>query len=98
MAIANDILAKLNAHDAEEDNRYVRMETLFGRVMTELSTAATKLDSAATAVASRESEAAGAGRYGHIIETLTKWAEERDEIRQDELLAKLDALVVPPKA
>ncbi len=98
VSIAEDILAKLNSHDSEEDNRYVRYETLFGRVMTKLETVVTSLDAAVAAVNARESETAAVGRYAHVIETLTKWAEERDEIRQDELLAKLNGLVVPPKA
>jgi len=41
---------------------------------------------------------AEAGRYSHVITTLTEWAETKDNIRHDELLAKLDELhpVEPP--
>lgn len=90
-----DLMAKLSHHDAEEDNRYVRYETLFGRVMTKLEEVTTSLAETAAAVAARESEAAAAGRYAHVVDTLTKWAEERDNIRQDELLAELSRLHPP---
>lgn len=45
-------------------------------------------------------ESAEAGRYQHIISTITEWAEGKDQIRQDELLAKLAELMPaePPPA
>jgi len=51
------------------------------------------LDELEAAVAAQQ--VAEAGRYGHIIDTLTVWAETKDNIRQDELLAKLAELHPP---
>lgn len=51
-----------------------------------------KLDEVAATVNAREGEVAAAGRYGHIIDTLTQWAETQDNIRHTELLAKLAEL------
>lgn len=107
MATGDEVLARVNTLITAEANRYQRYEDLFAAVLAALKAQSaamtaedagddaalrTAMDALSNSIAQLETEAASAGRYSHIISTLTEWAEGRDNIRQEELLTKLAEL------
>lgn len=115
MATGDEVLARVNLLITAEANRYQRYEELFAQILAALKAQSaamtaqdagddaalrTAMDALSNSISQLETETAAAGRYSHVISTLTEWAEGRDEIRQDELLAKLNELLPaePPPA
>lgn len=98
LSVATDILAKLNAHDSEEDGRYARYEKLFAQVRADVAAdrAAVLADNKVTRDLIAALAGAEAGRYADLAGRVqTGNDEERN--RYGDYVARFNAVLAAVK-